>query len=287
MCPAHRLAVLDEVKDKLDKNEPVICVSTQLIEAGVDIDFGSVIRYLAGMDSIAQAAGRCNRNGIREKLGNVWVVNPSNENTEKLKDIQVGIEKAQRILDDFKEHPENFENDRIGLETMEVYYKYYFHERKNEMCYKVGANSPAGRDDDLFNLLSANTISVSEHERIKNAALDIPFKQSFQTASKAFRVIDNMTQGVVVPFGEGKEEGIEIIKDLCGAYDLEKQYDLIKKAQRYSVNLFPYEFKKMADNNAVREVQKGAGIYYLDDQYYSEKFGWSDDPVNGMKLLTG
>ena len=34
---------------------------------------------------------------------------------------------------------------------------------------------------------------------------------------------------------------------------------------------------------AIREVQKGAGIYYLDDQYYSEKFGWSDDPVNGMK----
>ena len=283
MCPAHRLKVLDELKEKLNPNkeEPVVCVSTQLIEAGVDIDFGSVVRYLAGMDSIAQAAGRCNRNGIREKLGNVWVVNPSKENTEKLKDIQIGIEKAKRILDDFKEHPENFENDRIGLETMEVYYKYYFHERKNEMCYKIGADSPAGRDDDLFNLLSMNKISVQEYERIRNATPDIPFKQSFQTASKAFRVIDNITQGVVVPFGEGEE----IIKDLCGAYDLEKQYDLIKKAQRYSVNLFPHEFKKMADNNAIREVQKGAGIYYLDEQYYDKKFGWSDDPINSMKIL--
>ena len=104
MCPAHRLKVLDEVKDKLAKQEPVICVSTQLIEAGVDIDFGAVIRYLAGMDSIAQAAGRCNRNGVRKNLGNVWVVNPSRKHG-KLKDIQIGIEKAERILDEFKDTP--------------------------------------------------------------------------------------------------------------------------------------------------------------------------------------
>ncbi|MEK7718373.1 MAG: CRISPR-associated helicase/endonuclease Cas3, partial [Bacteroidota bacterium] len=233
------------------------------------------IRYLAGMYSIAQASGRCNRNGVRKNLGNVWVVNPSEENTEKLKDIQIGIEKAERILDEFKDTPEAFENDKIGLETMEAYYKYYFYERKGEMCYQVGTNSPVGREDNLFNLLSANTLSKTSS--------DIPFKQSFQTASRAFRVIDSLAQGVIVPY---EKEGEEIIKDLCGAYDLEKQYDLIKKAQRYSVNLFPYQFKKMADSNAIREVQKGAGIYYLDDQYYSEKFGWSDDPVNGMKLLT-
>ncbi len=275
MCPAHRLKILDEIKEKLKKEEPVICVSTQLIEAGVDIDFGAVIRYLAGLDSIAQAAGRCNRNGVRKNLGNVWVVNPSEENTEKLKDIQIGIGKAERVLDEFKDNPEAFENDKIGLEVMETYYKYYFYDRKDEMRYKVGANSPVGREDDLFSLLSANTLSAK-------GSSEIPFKQSFQTASKMFRAIDSMTQGVVVPFGEGEE----IIKGLCGAYDLEKQYDLIKKAQRYSVNLFPYQFKKMADNNAIREVQKGAGIYYLDDQYYSEKFGWSDDPVNGMKFLT-
>lgn len=281
MCPAHRLKVLDEIKEKLkpENAEPIICVSTQLIEAGVDIDFGSVIRYLAGMDSIAQAAGRCNRNGKRKSPGNVWVVNPKQENTDKLKDIKIGIEKAERVLREFKADPKHFENDRIGLETMEVYYKYYFYERKDEMAYNVGKDSPIGQDDNLFNLLSANTLSKEEYKRIKGVLPEIPFTQSFQAAAKAFRVIDNMTQGVVVPFGEGEE----IIKDLCGADDLEKQFDLIKKAQRYSVNLFPYEFKKMAGNNAIREVQKGAGIYYLDDQYYSEKFGWSDDPVNGMK----
>src|SRR5262249_12972896 len=61
MCPAHRLAVLDDIRKRLDAHEPTICVSTQLIEAGVDISFGSCIRALAGVDSIAQAAGRSNR----------------------------------------------------------------------------------------------------------------------------------------------------------------------------------------------------------------------------------
>jgi CRISPR-associated endonuclease/helicase Cas3 len=280
MCPAHRLNVLEKVKGKLKNEEPVICVSTQLIEAGVDIDFGSVIRYLAGMDSIAQAAGRCNRNGIREGLGNVQVVNPSEENTEKLKDIKIGIEKAQRILDDFKDTPEAFGDDIIGLSAMETYYKYYFHERKDEMRYKVSKDSSVGREDDLFNLLAANTISNDEHDRVKGSVSEIPFKQSFQTASKAFRAIDSLTRGVIVPFGD---EGEEIIKDLCGAYDLEKQYSLIKRAQRYSVNLYSYEFGLLANQRVIREVQEGAGIYYLDDQYYSEKFGWSNDPVSGMK----
>ena len=53
MCPVHRLEKLEEIKVKLEAKEPVICVSTQLVEAGVDVDFGAVIRSLAGLDSIA------------------------------------------------------------------------------------------------------------------------------------------------------------------------------------------------------------------------------------------
>ena len=281
MCPAHRLEKLNEIKEKLENKEPVICVSTQLIEAGVDIDFGAVIRYLAGMDSIAQAAGRCNRNGARNDTGNVWIVNPTEESLDKLKDIKIGREKAQTILDDFKDNPDSFENDRIGLEAMKSYYKHYFYERQDEMCYKVSADSPIGRADDLFTLLSTNTSSMQERQRTTESAAAITFKQSFQSASKAFRVINSLTQGVIIPHGEGND----IIVELCGAYDIEKQQGLIKKAQRYSVNLFPHEFKKLADKNAIREVQKGAGIFYLDKQYYSEKFGWSDNPVNGMENL--
>lgn len=281
MCPAHRLEVLDTVKKKLTNHQPVICVSTQLIEAGVDIDFGSVIRYLAGFDSIVQAAGRCNRNGKR-RLGNVWIVNPSKENVDNLTDIRVGIEVAERILAEFNDTPENFENDRLSLKVMEQYYNYYFYQRKEEMKYLVGRDSPVGREDDLFNLLSCNTISVAEHQRITGSAPTLPLRQSFQTAAKAFYAIDSPTQGVVVPHGE---EGEKIIAELCSAFEIEKQYKLLKRAQRYSVNLFPQELNRLEDLHAIHEIQKGTGIFYLDGQYYSNEFGWCEEIVNDMKPL--
>ncbi|HBH12643.1 MAG TPA: CRISPR-associated helicase/endonuclease Cas3, partial [Clostridiales bacterium] len=228
MCPVHRLEVLDSIKKKLIEKKPVVCISTQLIEAGVDIDFGSVIRYLAGLDSITQAAGRCNRNGNRNK-GNMWIVNPSIENIANLKDIKVGVQVTERILDEYLDNSGRFGNDRIGLEAMEKYYQYYFYQRKDEMSYRVGKQSILGRDDNLFNLLSVNTYSVSEYERTQKASPSIPFQQSFQTASRLFRVIDSNTRGVIVPFGE---EGKELINDLCSISELKRQFKLLKKAQR-------------------------------------------------------
>src|SRR5258706_3514778 len=282
MCPAHRLNILDEIKEKLkpDQSEPLICISTQLIEAGVDIDFGAVIRHLAGLDSIAQSAGRCNRHGVREGLGNVWIINPKDENIGKLKDISVGIEQALHVLDDFEKSPESFGDERIGLGMMAAYYNNYYFARKDEMSYKVGVNSVAGQEDDLFNMLSVNSLAVKAYQRISQDTLEIALRQSFQTAAKAFQVIDLPTRSVVVPY---HNDGIEIVADLCEALELEKQYKLLKKAQRYSVNLRPYEFDNLYKIGAISEVQKGAGIFHLDEQYYSDEFGWDDEPVSDMK----
>ena len=72
MCPIHRLAVLDEARSRLSQNAPCFLVSTQLIEAGVDVDFPLLLREMAPLDSIVQAAGRCNREGLIEDQRWSW-----------------------------------------------------------------------------------------------------------------------------------------------------------------------------------------------------------------------
>jgi CRISPR-associated endonuclease/helicase Cas3 len=283
MCPAHRMAVLERhIKRKLEAKEPVVCVSTQLIEAGVDIDFGAVIRSLAGLDSIAQSAGRCNRHGLREDGGSVWVVNPQEENLDRLKDIQSGREHAQWVLDDFKGNPEDFGSDPIGVGTITRYYQQYYEAHQNELDYPVGKDSPIiGRDDKLFNLLSLNELSTKNYQAAhQGSSPDILLRQSFRSASREFRVIDSPTRGVIVPIGKGRR----IITELCGAFGLEKKGKLLKQAQRYSVNLFDHKLNDLLKIGAIQEVQD-SGIYYLDKQYYSEEFGWSEEPVSDMDVL--
>jgi len=281
MCAAHRRAVLERhIKPKLKSKQPVICVSTQLIEAGVDIDFGAVIRALAGLDSIAQSAGRCNRHGVREDGGSVWVVNPQEENLDRLKDIQSGREHTQRIFDDFKDNPEDFESDLIGLEAITRYYRQYYTAHERELDYPVKRDSPIiGRDDKLFNLLSMNELSTKNYQAAHHGnPPDILLRQSFRSASGEFRVIDSPTRGVIIPIGKGRR----IITELCGAFGLEKKGKLLKQAQRYSVNLFDHQFRNLQQAGAIQEVQEDAGIYYLNNQYYSEEFGWSEEPVNNL-----
>lgn len=279
MCPAHRKQVLKTICRKLNDKEPILCVSTQLIEAGVDISFRSVIRMLAGLDSIAQAAGRCNRHGDLE-IGNVYVVNPAEENLDYLKDIAVGREKSNRVLDDYKDDPLKYDSDIIGLKMLEWYYQNFFHDRKAAMDYPVNANL----NDTLLNLLSSNSNAVADFRRANRTMPGINLCQSFMTAAKLFKSIDAPTRSVIVSYGN---EGRELVNQLCSAFEVEKQYALIKKAQQYSVNLFPYEFEKLAERYALHRVQEETEIFYLDDRYYGEQFGISMEPINKEVFLNG
>lgn len=282
MCPAHRLDVLSKIKKRLTDKQPVICISTQLIEAGVDIDFGSVIRYFAGLDSIAQAAGRCNRNGRRE-IGNVWVVNPADENLDRLIDIRIGKEKAMKVLDEFNINPAKFNHDRIGPELLTEYYRNYYFERQNIMMYPVGPQTSVGRKDDLFNLLSLNTISIEGFvQNNQETYPKIPFRQSFQSASRAFRVIDSPTRGVITPY---TSYGKKIITELCGEPFGNNQFYWMKQAQRYSVNMFCNYFESLGKSGAIKEVRPESGIFYLSEQYYSQNFGWCEEPEKSMDNL--
>lgn len=280
MCPAHRRAILSEIRDRLEKKLPTLCCSTQLIEAGVDVDFSAVIRYTAGLDSIAQAAGRCNRNG-RTKMGYVQVINPKDENLDLLEDILVGREKTERVLDEYEGDPTLFGNDRIGLEAMKRYYMYYFFDRQNEMDYPLSAKS-IGHDDTLLNLLSSNSVAVSEHNKRAGQAPNIYLRQSFMSAAKAFKAIDAPTRGVIVQHGK---EGQAIVADLCAAYLPDKEFDMLRRAQQFTVNIFPNVLERLEKENAVKEIQEGTGILYLDYRYYSDEFGLSETPVRNMEAL--
>ena len=268
-CSAHRSELFHKMRERLTNNLPVLCFSTQLIEAGVDIDFASVIRFLAGLDSIAQAAGRCNRNGRAKTTATVHVVNPSQETIDQLIDIKIGREKTQRVFNEVEG------KDLLAPEIMKRYFDYYFYERANQMVYPLDVKQ-VGREDTLLNLLSENKWNIG-----KNASLNL--KQSFMTAGKAFKAIDAPTYSVIVSYGHGKSLITELC-DISKKFDAKRYYECLKQAQKYSVNVFPTVWRKLLEQQAVSEIQ-GEGVYYLDARYYSPEFGLSTEPVGKFETI--
>ena len=251
-CAAHRKAIFNTIKARLENKQPVICISTQLIEAGVDISMACVIRALGGLDSIAQAAGRCNRHGEKKGKGQVWVLNLQEQDfTQILPDIQAGKKHAERVFRDFAGQ------DILQPAAMERYFEYYFYQRSDEMAYSI-KNSTTGS---LLDWLSDNALNPYGEKNNKRSKPLPLLMQSFKSAGRAFQAIDAPTHAVIVPYGEGAE----LIAKLCGAWDPKEMYDAKKKAQRYSVNVFPNVWGKLQKENALYETIEGSGIYYLNN----------------------
>ena len=268
-CAAHRKAIFDTIKARLKNKEPVICISTQLIEAGVDISMACVIRALGGLDSIAQAAGRCNRHGEKEGKGQVWVLNLQEQDfTRILPDIQAGKIHAERVFRDFAGQ------DILQPAAMERYFEYYFYQRSDEMSYSI-KNSATGS---LLDWLSDNALNPYGEKNNKRSKPLPLLMQSFKSAGRAFQAIDAPTHAVIVPYGEGAE----LIAKLCGEWDPKEMYDAKKKAQRYSVNVFPNVWDKLQKENALHETIEGSGIYYLKERHYNDAFGLSLDETSDM-----
>ena len=245
MCPAHRMRILDDVKRRINAGTPAICISTQLIEAGVDISFGAAIRALAGLDSVAQVAGRCNRHGESE-MGHVHVINLRGELPKALREIRAAQDAAQRVLDENAATGEGRTVDLSDPKLIARYFWYYFFERRKEMDYPVGPER-AERDDTLLNMLSENKFAVGSCMPRPPVYL----RQAFMTAAKAFEAIDANTRGVVVPY---ESEGKAVIAELCAAYELARQFGLLKRAQRFTVNVFPKLLEKLQQAGAVNEL---------------------------------
>ena len=271
-CAAHRKAIFDIIKARLKNKEPVICISTQLIEAGVDISMACVIRALGGLDSIAQAAGRCNRHGEKDGKGQVWVLNLQEQDfTRILPDIQAGKNHAERVFRDFAGQ------DILQPEAMKRYFEYYFYQRSDEMAYSV-KNSATGS---LLDWLSDNALNPYGEKNNKRSKPLPLLMQSFKSAGRAFQAIDAPTHAVIVPYGEGAE----LIAKLCGEWDPKEMHRTLQKAQRYSVNVFPNVWDKLQKENALHETIEGSGIYYLKERHYNDEFGLSLDETSDMTFL--
>ncbi len=168
MCAAHRLEVFAKIKHRLGSGERVLVISTSLVEAGVDLDFPVVYRALAGLDSIAQAAGRCNREG-KLKYGRTVVFVPE-EQPAYVKPA------ASLAIDYLRPHC----LDQIFLPC--TFYKYF-----NEYFFMKGTQ--ALDKHAIRELLSSKTEEIS-----------------FQTAAEKFHLIDSDWQmSVIVPFGDAGE----------------------------------------------------------------------------------
>ena len=164
---------------------------------------------------------------------------------------------------------------------MHAYYRYYFFDRAGVMSYALTPDDVA-QADTLLNLLSLNTGSVNEYVRQQASAPPLFFRQSFMTAAKAFQAIDSATQAVIVPFGP---EGKELIASLCAAYDVELEIELLRRAQQYSVNVFPHVLKKLMAVQALHEVKPDSRILCLNERYYSDLFGLAAEPVSPVEVL--
>jgi len=275
LYPAHRRTTLDAIKKRLAAGQPVLCVSTQLIEAGVDISFAGVIRFLAGLDSIAQSAGRCNRHGEFKRRGQVAVINPKSEdeNLSGLVDIRVGRDISRRIFG------ETAIDKILSSKTMTEYFKYYFYDRAEEMTYRTKGGV---RDDNLVNLLSVNPNNPGKCYSGLNPPGKLPLlKQSFMDAAGWFGVIDAPTRPVIIRHGGG----VEIVNQLCSLakeFDAANYYQALKSAQQFSVNVFPHTWKRLQEQAAIHETQEGEGVFYLMETHYSEEFGLSTEPVAPM-----
>ena len=270
-CVAHRKVIFDTIKARLENKKTVICISTQLIEAGVDISMACVIRALGGLDSIAQAAGRCNRHGEKKGKGQVWVLNLQEQDfTRILPDIQAGKNHAERVFRDFAGQ------DILQPEAMKRYFEYYFYQRSDEMSYSV-KNSATGS---LLDWLSDNKNNPGGNININNrrtGKIQL-LMQSFKSAGRAFQAIDAPTHAVIVPYGEGEE----LIAKLCGEWSPQEMHRTLQKAQRYSVNVFPNVWDKLQKENALHETIESSGIYYLNERYYNDEFGLSLDETSEM-----
>ncbi|WP_066646405.1 CRISPR-associated helicase/endonuclease Cas3 [Christensenella timonensis] len=261
MCASHRMAVIQKMRERLDNGEKVICISTQLIEAGVDISFACVIRSMAGLDSIAQAAGRCNRNGESAEPKKVYIFPLKGENLDRLPDIRSGKETTLRII----QH-RGSDVDLLDETVMCEFYRQYFAGKDAQMDY------PANQNGSIYAMLSGNKSGVRNYCNKTGKNFPHFISQAFHTADANFNVIDKNTTSAVAMYKEAKRWIAEYKSQPPNIFTKEK-VQILRKLQRFSVPLYEYELKKLSERRALSPLDEETGMLLLDENYYSQDTG--------------
>jgi CRISPR-associated endonuclease/helicase Cas3 len=251
MCPAHRSARVAEIRRRLDPHNPSVescrVVSTQVVEAGVDIDFPLVLRAMAGLDSIVQAAGRCNREGrLTDLMGKPVLGRVIVFSTDEKPPGEIGraADVTAQILD--------ADSDPLGLDTIEHYFRMHYWSRKNE--WDRGLNATIGSDG-ITQLLG--TKPGENGPRLL-----------FRQAADRYRLIDDNSARIIVPYGPG---GTELCEDLQKPHG--SVAELLRKAQRFSVNIPPWSLETLLSSGVCVTTESGVAVllpqygrsHYCDD----------------------
>ncbi len=217
LCAEHRSDKLTSIKETLkNKQENIVVISTNLIEAGVDISFECVYRSMTGLDSLAQTAGRCNRNGEMDQ-GIIYLIMLEDENTGNMEELQQNLRITEKVIYQYlnSKKPDSL----LMPEWMNEYYKNVYFYASDKMNFPIEE-----LDTNIIELLSMG-FTPKEKRNLMN--------QAYKTAGKAYRVIDDHSFGVIVPY----KKGVELIESIQTEADAAKIKAYIRQAQRYTVNV--------------------------------------------------
>lgn len=245
MCPVHRRKKIAEIKSRLKSGDECRVISTQLIEAGVDIDFPVVYRAMTGIDSIAQAAGRCNREG-KLPAGEVFIFksidqNVVSETSWQRRTATIGEKAIKKFEDEGLLSP-----DSIG---------YYF----KELYFFEGDRLD---QEGILRLLE---------KRSKKCRFP------FEDIAIKFNLIEDGSKDLIIPYDDEAEK---IINDL---HQGEKLWQKIRKIQGYTISIFPTEFNEMVRLHLIDVI--GDRFNILNDRrWYDPESGLLNPKDNRLEM---
>lgn len=246
MTPLHRSHVLEKVRAHLAAGERCIVISTQLIEAGVDIDFPSVYRELAGIDSLFQAAGRCNREGARAQ-GEVHVFELLSDREKPTP--HTWLERMKSIARALIDRDDGVIDDRLVSA--------FFKQR-----YETDGDDLDGRG--VFRELTDRGLIESELKTLQ-----------LESVANEYRIIEDDTVPVFVPWGE---DGAKMLCDLQRRVEYGAEpAALVMKMQRSSVSVRGYLYERLKKEDVIDdESYQPLAVLQPDvggNRYYSDEVG--------------